>query len=123
MLASTLVAFTGIGLAWLFFLKRRDLADAAASRFRGLHRLLLNKYYVDEVYDAAIVQPVRIVSEQVLWKGVDAAVIDGAVNGAGGTVKSLSGRLRLLQTGSIRAYAASLMIGAVVILAYFLWRP
>jgi NADH-quinone oxidoreductase subunit L len=123
MLASTLVALTGIGLAWLFFLKRRDLADAAAFRFRGLHRLLLNKYYVDEVYDAAIVQPVRIVSEQALWKGVDAGVIDGAVNGAGVTVESLSGRLRLLQTGSIRAYAASLMIGAVVILAYFLWRP
>jgi NADH-quinone oxidoreductase subunit L len=123
MLVSTLVAFIGIGLAWLFFLKRRDLADAAASRFPGLHRLLLNKYYVDEVYDAAIVQPVRIVSEQVLWKGVDAAIIDGAVNGAGVTVTGLSGRLRLLQTGSIRAYAASLMIGAVVILAYFLWRP
>ncbi len=122
MLVSTLVAFTGIGLASVFFLKRRDLADAAASRFRGLHRLLLNKYYVDEVYDAAIVQPVRIVSEQVLWKGVDAAIIDGAVNGAGVTVKGLSGRLRLLQTGSIRAYAASLMVGAVVILAYLLWR-
>ena len=123
MLVSTMVALTGIGLAWLFFVKRRDLADAAAFRFRGLHRLLLNKYYVDEIYDAAIVQPVRIVSEQALWKGVDAGVIDGAVNGAGLTVKSLSGRLRLLQTGSIRAYAASLMIGAVAILAYFLWRP
>jgi NADH-quinone oxidoreductase subunit L len=121
MLTSTLVAFTGIGLAWVFFLKRRDLADAAAHRFRLLHHLLLNKYYVDEVYDAAIVQPVRIVSEQVLWKGVDVAVIDGAVNGAGATVRGLSGRLRLLQTGSIRAYAASLMVGAVVILAYLLW--
>jgi NADH-quinone oxidoreductase subunit L len=123
MLVSTMVACAGIGLAWLFFLKRRDLADAAAFRFRGLHRLLLNKYYVDEAYDAAIVQPVRIASEQVLWKGVDQTIIDGAVNGAGVTVKGLSGRLRLLQTGSIRAYAASLMIGAVVILAYFLWRP
>jgi NADH-quinone oxidoreductase subunit L len=123
MATSTVVALTGIGLGWLFFLKRRDLADAAAARFRGLHRLLLNKYFVDEVYDAAIVQPVRIVSEQALWKGVDAAVIDGAVNGAGATVKALAGRLRLLQTGSIRAYAASLMVGAVVILAYFLWRP
>ncbi len=121
MLVSTLVAFAGIGLAWLFFLKRRDLADAAAHRFRGLHRLLLNKYYVDEVYDTAIVQPVRVVSEQALWKGVDVAVIDGAVNGAGVTVRGLSGLLRLLQTGSIRAYAASLMVGAVVILAYLLW--
>jgi NADH-quinone oxidoreductase subunit L len=122
MLTSTLVAFAGIGLAWVFFLKRRDLSEAAAQRFRGLHRLLLNKYYVDEIYDAAIVQPVRIVSEQVLWKGVDVGVIDGAVNGAGVTVRNASGVLRRLQTGSIRAYAASLMIGAILVLGYMLWR-
>ncbi len=121
MLTSTLVAFAGIGLAWLFFLKRRDLAAAAARRFRGLHQLLLRKYYVDEIYDAAVVQPIRIVSEQVLWKGVDVGVIDGAVNGAGVTVKSASGLLRLLQTGSIRAYAASLMVGTLLILGYLLW--
>jgi len=121
MLTSTLVAFAGIGLAWLFFLKRRDLADAAAQRFQGLHRLLLNKYYVDEVYDAGIVQPVRIISEQALWKGIDVGVIDGAVNGAGVAVRGASGMLRLLQTGSIRAYAASLMLGAVLILGYMLW--
>jgi NADH-quinone oxidoreductase subunit L len=121
MLTSTVVALTGIGLAWLFFLKRRDLSDAAARRFRGLHRLLLNKYYVDEAYDAAIVQPIRIVSEQALWKGVDVGVIDGAVNGAGVTVRGASGVLRKLQAGSIRAYAAGLMIGAVVILGYMLW--
>jgi NADH-quinone oxidoreductase subunit L len=121
MLTSTLVALAGIGLAWVFFLKRRDLSDAAARRFRGLHRLLLNKYYVDEIYDAAIVQPVRIVSEQVLWKGVDVGIIDGAVNGAGVTVRGASGLLRRLQTGSIRAYAASLMIGAILVLGYMLW--
>jgi NADH-quinone oxidoreductase subunit L len=121
MLTSTLVAFAGIGLAWLFFLKRRDLADAAARRFSGLHRLLLRKYYVDEIYDAALVQPIRIVSEQGLWKGVDVGVIDGAVNGAGLTVRGASGWLRLLQTGSIRAYAASLMVGTLLILGYLLW--
>jgi NADH-quinone oxidoreductase subunit L len=122
MLVLTLVALTGIGLAWVFFLRRRDLSDAAAVRFRGLHRMLLNKYYVDEIYDAAVVQPVRIVSEQALWKGVDVAVIDGAVNGAGVTVRGASGLLRRLQTGSIRAYAAALMIGAVMVLGYVLWR-
>jgi NADH-quinone oxidoreductase subunit L len=121
MLTSTLAAFAGIGLAWLFFLKRRDLADAAARRFSGLHRLLLRKYYVDEIYDAAIVQPIRIVSEQALWKGVDVGVIDGAVNGAGVTVRGASGLLRLVQTGSLRAYAASLMLGALVILGFLLW--
>ncbi len=121
MAASTLVAFAGIGLAWFFFMKRRDMADAMAERFSGLHRLLLRKYYVDEIYDAGIVQPVRIVSEQVLWKGIDVGVIDGAVNGAGVTVRGASGWLRQLQTGSIRAYAASLMLGALLVIGYMLW--
>ncbi len=121
MLTSTLAAFAGIGLAWLFFLKRRDLSDAAARRFKGLHQLLLHKYYVDEIYDAGIVEPIRIVSEQALWKGVDVGLIDGAVNGAGVTVRGASGWLRLLQTGSIRAYAASLMVGTLLILGYLLW--
>jgi NADH-quinone oxidoreductase subunit L len=121
MLTSTLVAFAGIGLAWFLFLKRRDLADALAARFSGVHRLLLNKYYVDEVYDAGIVQPVKIISEQALWKGVDVNVIDGAVNGAGVTVRGASNWLRLLQTGSIRAYAASLMAGVLLIIGYMLW--
>ncbi|HEX7485718.1 MAG TPA: NADH-quinone oxidoreductase subunit L [Vicinamibacterales bacterium] len=121
MLTSTLVAVAGIGLAWVFFLKRRDLADAAARRFQGLYRLLLGKYYVDEIYDVGIVQPIRIVSEQALWKGVDVGLIDGAVNGAAVTVSSASSVLRLLQTGSIRAYAASLMLGALLMLGYMLW--
>jgi NADH-quinone oxidoreductase subunit L len=121
MLTSTLVAFAGIGLAWLFFLKRRDLAEAAARRFSGLHHLLLRKYYVDEIYDAVLVQPIRIVSEQGLWKGVDVGLIDGAVNGAGATVRGASAWLRLLQTGSIRAYAGSLMLGTLLILGYLLW--
>jgi NADH-quinone oxidoreductase subunit L len=76
---------------------------------------------VDEIYDAGLVQPIRIVSEQVLWKGVDVGLIDGAVNGAGVTVRGASGLLRLIQTGSIRAYAASLMVGTLLILGYLLW--
>ena len=57
-----------------------------------------------------------------LWKGVDAGVIDGSVNGVGAGVQSLSASLRRLQTGSIRTYAASLFLGAVLILGWYLWR-
>ena len=88
----------------------------------GLYRLLSNKYYVDEIYDAAIVQPVEIVSEDGLWKGVDVGLIDRAVNGVGGLVGGASEVLRLFQTGSVRVYATSVFLGAVVILGYFLWR-
>jgi NADH-quinone oxidoreductase subunit L len=122
MLVSSLVAVAGIGIAIYFFLKNRLAADRAADRFLGVRNLLLNKYYVDEIYDAAIVQPIRIVSENALWKVVDVRVIDGAVNGVGETVASLSERLRLVQSGSVRTYAASLFLGVVAILGYYLWR-
>ena len=93
-----------------------------AQRFSGVHRLLLNKYYVDELYDAAIVQPVQVVSREGLWRGFDVKVVDGAVNGAGFVVAGLSAVLRLLQSGSVKAYAASTFFGAVTILAYYIWR-
>jgi len=82
----------------------------------------VNKYYVDEAYDAAIVQPIRIISEEGLWRGVDVHVIDGAVNGVGEAVGGASELLRRLQTGSVRAYAASLFLGVVLIVGYYLWR-
>jgi NADH-quinone oxidoreductase subunit L len=119
---STLVAFGGIGIAAFFFLKNRRAADEMAGRFGGVYRLLSHKYYVDEIYDAAIVQPIRIVSEEGLWKRVDARFIDGSVNGVAQSVGGLSDVLRLLQTGSVRAYAASLLLGAVLIVGYYLWR-
>jgi NADH-quinone oxidoreductase subunit L len=122
MVVSSLVALAGIGIAIYFFLTNRSASDRLAERFAGLRRVLQNKYYVDEAYDAAVVQPVRIVSEDVLWKGVDVRLVDGAVNGVGATVVGVSELLRRLQTGSVRAYGASLMLGAVLILGYFFWR-
>ncbi|HZR25771.1 MAG TPA: NADH-quinone oxidoreductase subunit L [Vicinamibacterales bacterium] len=122
MAISVVIAFAGIGIATYFFLKNTRAASAMAARFAGLRLLLQNKYYVDEVYDATIVQPIRIVSEDALWKTVDARVIDGAVNGVAQTVGGSSQILRRMQTGSVRAYAASLFFGVVVILGYYLWR-
>jgi len=122
MLVSSGVAIAGIGIAAYFFLRNRAAADALAARFSGVHRLLVNKYYVDEIYDAAIVQPIRITSQEGLWKIVDVKIIDGAVNGTGLSVSGWSQLLRRLQTGSVRAYAASLFVGVVTILGYYLWR-
>ncbi len=122
MVVSSIVALVGIGLAAFVWLKRREIADKAAQAFPGLYELLLNKYYVDEIYDALIVQPIRIVSQEGLWRGVDMHVIDGAVNGTASIVDSGSTLLRRLQSGSVRAYAGSLLIGVVLILGYYLWR-
>jgi NADH-quinone oxidoreductase subunit L len=119
---STAIAFGGIGIAVLIWIRRPQIAASIAMRYPGLHRLLLHKYFVDEAYDAAVVQPIRVGSEQVLWRGFDVRVIDAAVNGAGAVVAGSAGLLRLLQTGSVRTYAGSMLIGVVVILGYYLWR-
>ena len=121
MIFSSVLALVGIGLAYYFWVVNRSAAAALARSFAPIHRLLLGKYYVDEVYDTAIVQPVKTLSTGGLWKGVDAALIDGTVNGVGLVVSAASGVLRRTQTGSIRTYAFSLFAGAVAILAYYLF--
>ncbi len=122
MALSSGIAVAGIGIAAYFFLRNRRAADAMAERFRPIHTLLLNKYYVDEIYDATIVQPIKQISTLALWKGVDATLIDGAVNGMGELVRATSTVLRRLQTGRLRTYAASLLLGVVVILGWYLSR-
>jgi NADH-quinone oxidoreductase subunit L len=122
MALSVLVAFAGIGVATVMFLRRPELAASMATRWSGVHRLLLNKYYVDEIYDAVLIQPIKRVSTVGLWRGVDAGVIDGTVNGVGLVVRGWSAVLRRLQTGSVRAYAMSFFVGVVAIVGYYLWR-
>src|SRR5207247_3587374 len=122
MIVSSIVALVGIGLAFYFFFANRRAADGVAERFAGLHRLLLNKYYVDEIYDATVVAPVRIVSEEALSKRIDARGIDGAVNGVAEAVGGMSEVLRRAQNGSVRTYAASVFLGVVAILGYYLWK-
>jgi NADH-quinone oxidoreductase subunit L len=122
MAVSLTIAVAGIAIASYIWLKRRSMADNAARRFPGLYRLLLNKYYVDELYDATIVQPIKAASTEGLWRWFDVRVIDGAVNGTAAIVDGSAAVLRRLQSGSVRAYAGSLFVGVVVILGYYLWR-
>ena len=121
MAISTGIALAGIGIAFYFWFRRPSAAAAVQRRFMGVHRLLQNKYYIDEIYDAVIVQPIKQLSTGALWKGMDAGLIDGSVNGVGATVQGASSSLRRLQTGSVRTYAASLFFGAVLILGWYLW--
>ena len=121
MAVSSIAGLAGIGLATVIWLRRPGTADRLAARFNGLYQLLLGKYFVDEIYDEAIVQPIKKTSTLLLWRGVDAGVIDGTVNAVGLVVRGWSAVLRRLQTGSVRAYAMSLFVGVVMILGYYLW--
>jgi len=122
MALSSGIALAGIGLAAYFWLANRAAAAKIARRATGIYTLLLHKYYIDELYDTVIVQPIKQASTLVLWQGADAALIDGSVNGVGKAVQGASSALRRLQTGSIRAYAASLFLGVVLILGWYLLR-
>jgi NADH-quinone oxidoreductase subunit L len=120
MIASSIIALLGIGVAAYFYLKRPHMPGVLSARFPGIYRFLLHKGYIDELYDAALVQPVKALSEHVLWKG-DARVIDGAVHGTGTIVVEAGSAVRMVQTGSLRTYAVSVLLGAVLIVGYYLW--
>ncbi len=138
MLLGTVVAVSGIGLAYLMYYKRSISADAMAERFKPLYTLLYNKYYFDELYDVVIIKPIlgfgnfmwtfdaKVIDGlvnlvgwlTVVWSDVkmwfDTWIIDGAVNGSGWLVTQLGGIIRYLQTGAVQFYA--LFIIAVVVL-------
>jgi NADH-quinone oxidoreductase subunit L len=115
-LVSVAFGLAGIALAWLFYVAMPGLPDRVATSFSGLYKLIYNKYFVDEIYGAVVVNPVVSGSREVLWKGVDVAVIDGAVNGVGDRARGIGGVLKRLQSGNIRSYAAWVLLGSVVLL-------
>lgn len=108
-------------LAILAYRKRIDLASSMHMRFKLLYKLLWNKYYVDEVYDSVIVTPTVRGSES-LWKGMDIAVIDGAVNGSAKLVAAIALRIRLLQTGVAQFYATVFIGGILFVITWLLIR-
>jgi NADH-quinone oxidoreductase subunit L len=114
---SVAAGLIGIALAWLFYVARPGLPDSLAARFSGLYKLVYNKYFVDEIYAAVVVNPLVSGSREVLWKGMDAAVIDGTVNGVGNRSQRIGGVLKLLQSGNIRSYAVWVLLGSVLVLA------
>jgi len=83
---------------------------------KGLYTLVYNKYFVDEIYAAAVVRPLVGGSRMVLWKGVDAGLIDGTANGVAARARNLGSLLRLMQSGNIRSYATWVLLGSVLLI-------
>jgi len=112
MVAATL----GLVVAWRMYSK-----DVKRGPETGLHKLLYNKYYVDEIYQAAIVGPLVWISRNILWKAVDEGTIDGAVNGIGYGVREIGDGVRHAQSGNTRSYAVWVLVGAVVVFGIIFW--
>jgi NADH-quinone oxidoreductase subunit L len=113
---SVAAGLIGIAFAWLFYVLKPGLADSIANALGGVYRLVLNKYYVDEAYDAVVVNPLVDGSRTVLWRGVDTGLIDGIVDGTGTTARGIGGVLRHLQSGYIRRYAAWVLVGSILVI-------
>ena len=112
-LISVMIALTGIGIGWFVFQKQP---------VRAMPRLLENKYYVDEIYDATIIQPIKVGAREGLWKIFDLGVIDGILHTVGGGIVRLGRTVRYMQMGFVRGYAAIILAGALIIIGYFAYN-
>ncbi|GAB4455345.1 MAG: hypothetical protein OHK0029_11310 [Armatimonadaceae bacterium] len=111
--ASILIALAGIGLAFTIFSKGQVAVPKGIMGW--FSQMAYNKWQVDEAYDSEIVKPGANLSYW-LWRNMDVRVIDGVVNGSGGLVSGLSNRLKDWQSGYVRNYALSMLVGVVLVL-------
>jgi NADH-quinone oxidoreductase subunit L len=119
-LVATLTGVVGILIAWYLYLAMPALRASLARPLRPALRLFDAKYFFDHVYDGFVRHVVVAGSDRLLWKRVDAGVIDGAVNGAGSLTRAFAETLRPVQTGFVRHYVLLVLAGAVAVVYYLL---
>ncbi|MFQ5841540.1 MAG: NADH-quinone oxidoreductase subunit L, partial [Thermodesulfobacteriota bacterium] len=121
MAISVIVALTGIFIAYVFYIRRPELPALLAEKRKILYTLLVNKYFVDEIYGFSFVDSLKGLGTG-LWRGIDDQVIDGGVNGVGRMIIGFGGVLRKIQTGFVQSYAFGMMIGGVILFGYYVIR-
>ncbi len=117
MAASVILVLISIFVAFTLYRRKPELAENIRQKFSGLHRVVYNKYYVDEFYFASVVRPI-VVGSQFLWKVFDVVIIDGLANGLAYMVKSFSAGGRKIQTGFLRNYLLIFVFGVIILMAY-----
>jgi len=119
MALSALVGIGGILLAWQFYIMRTDLPGLAGEKAGFLYPLLLNKYYVDEIYFALIINPLRRLARW-LWRSFDQVGIDGFINGMARFFRNFGGALRPIQSGEVHAYLLNMFLGLLLLIVAYL---
>ena len=120
MVASVLLAVIAWSLAHRYYSTSLDAVTALRNRLQTTYRLSLNKWYVDELYNAVIVQPGKLFSTFVLWKLIDQNIIDRLVLLPGNVARGVGSGLRLAQNGVLQSYALIFSLGAMLILGFVL---
>jgi len=121
MFVTVILAVGAILLAHRMYIRKPEMATSIREKFSGLHKLLLNKYFVDEIYGALVVRPLVYFSV-FLWKVVDVLIIDGLANGMAVVGQDASELLKYAQSGRVRGYATVFVTGVVVIVGYLVLR-
>jgi NADH-quinone oxidoreductase subunit L len=121
--AAVTIAVAGILFAYVFLKAERLVPKRDAAEETGFARVLEHKYYVDEIYEAGVVNPTYKGSKFILWKGLDVGIIDSLfVNGAAWLARGLGWVGSRLQTGSVGEYAWVIVIGALAVIGAFSFR-
>lgn len=118
MIATLVATLIGFGIAWQIYYKRQPNSDRVAARAPAVYQFLYHKYYVDELYDFLFVRPIKFTG-RMLNQYFDTDIVDGAVDGVGKLLRLSSRRLRRVQTGYVRNYALSILLGAVLMVGFF----
>jgi len=116
-----LVSAAGIVLAYVFYIRLPGIPMLLTWRLKEPFNLLLNKYYIDELYNLIVTRPLFWVSDKVLNRAIDTFVIDGAANGAGSTVEESGQIARRAETGNVEHYVFVYVLGALGVVAYYLY--
>ena len=122
MLVSILLAVGGVYLAYYAYQKKPALSAKLRNSIGGFYEVLLNKYYIDEIYQAIVVKPLMYVSDRYLWHVFDEGVIDGTVNGTGKIVRATGRAVRRIQTGFVQNYALIFVFGIIIIIGYLILK-
>lgn len=117
------IAVIGIVFAWTRLKPEALVAAKDAKAEEGIEKVLLHKWYVDEGYDKAVVQPTIGISRTLLWKGMDTGIIDGLlVNGSALLMRAVGWAGSQLQSGRVGTYAWVLLLGVLSVLSAFSFR-
>jgi NADH-quinone oxidoreductase subunit L len=110
---------TGFVLATFIYMIRPAVADLLQQKMPRIHRILENKFYIDELYQKIFVNRIINIGD-VLWKKADAGLIDGVmVNGSARLMGNLAARVRLWQSGYLFQYAFAMIVGLIGMIAFW----
>ncbi|MFQ5629488.1 MAG: NADH-quinone oxidoreductase subunit L [bacterium] len=118
---SVAIAVVGIFTAYTLYVKNPSLPESIANSAKGIYRLLYNKYFVDELYDAVIVRPFVKISDKFFYGFFDVKIIDGLVNGSAKMTGGIAAILRRMHSGVVQFYAFSLLLGAIALFGYLIF--